>query len=394
MNLAPIEWKKYNKPPYLPQWLCRDETLELARFDDRLLKDIENTLLSLSEQYDLDHIGGNLLDRVGKILNEPRDGNADELYRTILKLRIFLDTSNGSVNDIIKTIKFLYTSEEVHIVPSYPAGIIIQHEGEGTPGLNFNKIIAQIVPAGVDYSTKELFKFTDNFEVSDALVIVVVRNANDSFQEGVLKYNGRGKYDGHTLNLTEVEHIKHDGKYRYNGEVKYAGTRRVPASSSVNIPFKYSPGIVDKLGVRLGKHFEDAVLGRIKYNGTAKYNGAFKYSKYGPASMYDFGLSVQHRVNYAEAESMAERQEVKAVRNADEHFSTAKNYDGYFQYDGKTKYNAARDTLIMSDDGFSLADMETMDESVNIGKRYDRKYNGQYLCNGAIKYNGGVYIPV
>jgi len=110
--------------------------------------------------------------------------------------------------------------------------------------------------------------------------------------------------------------------------------------------------------------------------------------------MYDFGLSVQHGVNYAEAESMAERQEVKTVRDADEHFSTAKNYDGYFKYDGKTKYNAARDTLIMSDDGFSLADMETMDESVNIGKKYDRKYNGQYLCNGAIKYNGGVYIPV
>jgi hypothetical protein len=394
MNFNPINWKEYNKPPFLPQWLCRDETLEMARYDDGLRVDIENNLRAMADQYDLDNVRGDLLDRLGKILNEPRDANTDEFYRIILKLRILLNTTNGSINDIIKTIKFLYSSEEVHLVAAYPAGIIIEHDGEGTPGLNFNKIIAQVVPAGVDYSTKEIFRFIDEITVTDSLIITVVRNAQDSFQDGVLKYNGRGKYDGHTLNPTELIRTKYNGRNKYDGSIKYSGQQEVPATSYIRVPFKYRPGIVDDLNVTLGKHFEDIAQGKIKYNGTIKYNGAHKYSGQGPASMYDFGLFIRPGVDYADTETMSEQQEVQAVRNTDERFSTAQRYDGFFKYDGKIKYNAQRETFIVSDDTFSITDIETMAESVNIGKRYYRKYNGQYHFDGEIKYNGGIFIPV
>jgi hypothetical protein len=158
VNSAPIDWDEYNQSPFLPQWLCKDETLEMARYDDGLCKDIDNNICAMVEQYDIDKVKGALLDRIGKILAEPREANDDDLYRTLLKLRILLNTTSGSINDVIKVIKFIYASEIVHITPDYPAGLSILHDGEGQ-NLNFNKIIAAVVPAGVAYNTKELFYF-------------------------------------------------------------------------------------------------------------------------------------------------------------------------------------------------------------------------------------------
>ena len=149
-----IDWKQYNRPPYYQQWLCRDDTLKLAAFGDAGLAEVDDQVLKLKDQWDLDNVKGHFLDRIGKLLNESRNGNADDRYRILLKLRRILNTNDGSIPAIIKAIKFIYSSEVVHIVPDFPAGLIVEHDGEGTPGLNFNKILAGIIPAGVSFSTK------------------------------------------------------------------------------------------------------------------------------------------------------------------------------------------------------------------------------------------------
>jgi hypothetical protein len=91
-----------------------------------------------------------------------------------LKLRVILNTNDGSVSSIINAVKFMYASEIVHVVLDYPAGLILEHDGEGAPGINFNKLLAEIVPAGVSSSTKELFYFTEELPGGEISTIKAV----------------------------------------------------------------------------------------------------------------------------------------------------------------------------------------------------------------------------
>jgi hypothetical protein len=72
---------------------------------------------------------------------------------------------------------------------------------------------------------EELFDFTEELTFTDTLKITVRRVTVDVYQNG-LKYNGRGKYDGHTLNTIE------DNYY-------------------VTTPFKYRSGITDLMGLNI-----------------------------------------------------------------------------------------------------------------------------------------------
>jgi hypothetical protein len=98
-------------------------------------------------------------------------------------------TTNGSINDIIKAIKFIYSSETVHIQPNYPAGITILHDGE-RPIINFNKYISQVLAAGVSYDTRELFNYLEYVLMLSEERTKVGRNSQDFFPTG-LRYNGR-----------------------------------------------------------------------------------------------------------------------------------------------------------------------------------------------------------
>jgi hypothetical protein len=159
------DWNIYNRLPFYQQWLCREDTLNLVSFGDKGLVDVADQILALKDQWVLDNAKGRFLDRVGKLLSEKRNGSADDNYRIMIKLRSLLNTKPS----IIKAIKIIYSSEVVHIVPDYPTGLIINHDREGTPGLNFNKLLAEIVSAEVSYVTKELFAFIDAAAAEDEL---------------------------------------------------------------------------------------------------------------------------------------------------------------------------------------------------------------------------------
>ena len=199
-----IDWKKYNKPPFYQQWLCEGDPLKLAAFGDQNLNDIVLQILKLKDQWNLGNARGALLDRIGKLLREARNGNNDELYRKYMRLRTLLNTADGSLNNIIQIMKFIYEAEVIHIVPDFPAGLVIEHQGELTPGLDFNSIIKQVIPAGVAYSTKEIFDFIEELFSTDNQRIVVKHRPKEDF-EGRVCHNRRILHDGHTILPTELE---------------------------------------------------------------------------------------------------------------------------------------------------------------------------------------------
>jgi hypothetical protein len=86
-----IDWKTYNRPPFYQQWLCRDDTQKLASFGDRGLDELDGQILALKDEWDLDNVTGHFLDRIGKLLDEKRNGNTDGHYRILLKLRRLLN---------------------------------------------------------------------------------------------------------------------------------------------------------------------------------------------------------------------------------------------------------------------------------------------------------------
>lgn len=387
-----IDWKTYNKPPFYQQWLCKDDTLKLATFGDKGLSEVDETILSLKDQWDLDNVEGSFLDRIGKVLSEKRNGNGDDNYRIILNLRKLLNTNAATIPDIIKAIKYLYSSEVVHIVPDYPAGLIIEHDGEGTPGLNFNRILAEVVAAGVSFSTKELFLFTEEFDVTDTLKIIIRRQTSDSFQNG-LKYDGRGKYDGRTINDYRIVRLQYNGHHKYNGVIKYSGTKNGEIDTHIIIPFKYSNGIRDVLAVNIPKHFTDKATAKLKYNGTIKYNGKEKYSGFGINSIYEY-VEKTLKTILSDSEPTADNIAVQINKPLDDRFTTRYRYDGYFKYDGKIKYKAAMERIIMTSDTTTITDNVETADNFRIGKRFLRKFNGAYRYDGSISYNGNVLIPV
>jgi len=388
-----IDWERFNKPPFYQQWMCRDDTLKLATIGDKGLAEVDEHILSLKDQWDLDHVGGHFLDRIGKLLSEHRNGTSDEHYRIILNLRKLLNTNAGSIPDIIRAIKYLYSSEVVHIVPDYPAGLIIEHDGEGTPGLNFNRLLAEIIPAGVSFSTKELFIFTEEFTVTDALEIIVRRITADSFNTG-LKYNGRGKYDGYTLNDTEFIKARYNGTHKYNGIIQHKGVQEVKADSYISIPFKYGGGIRDVFTMNMPQGFIDYARSQTKYNGAAKYNGEKDHSGFGKNSFYDLLGETNTETIFTDSEKTADNLSVQINKPLNEHFTTHNRYDGFFDHSGETKYRAAKEAFSFEGEAASVSDTVTIADNFFVGKRYLRKFNGVHHYDGAILYNGNVLIPV
>jgi hypothetical protein len=185
----------------------------------------------------LDNVKGHFLDRIGKLLSEYRNGNTDEYYRILLKLRRLLNTNDGSIPSIIEAVKFFYSSEIVHIVPDYPAGLIIEHDGEGTPGLNFNKLLAEIIPAGVSFSTKELFYFKEELPSSETV----------------------SKISAATQMKDYMGYIFRNGVYRRNGQLR-----------------RYYIVAEDFLTINLKPSFEDQLFGRAVRDGLFKHNGIIR----------------------------------------------------------------------------------------------------------------------
>lgn len=367
-----IDWKQYNKPPFYQQWLCRDETLKLATFGDKGLSEVDEHILSLKDQWDLNNAECYFLDRIGKVLDEQRNGNTDDYYRTLLNLRRLLNTNNGSIPSIIKAIKFIYSSEVIHIVPNYPAGLIIEHDGEGTPGLNFNKLLSEIIPAGVSFNTKELFFFTEKVLISDLLEIVVRRKFVEHFGNPI-KYNGMIKYDGQTVNKRVGAYGKYDGRFKYHGGLKYNGTGMLTPGYSPNPPFKYSSGIYDKLETILNDR---------------------KFIDMHP-SIDDSIMFTNFKKNLSDNEVISESHKTATIVDYEDNTKKNIKFNGSIKYDGQYFYSREFvDTLSINSPESTAVETEIMSDDSFYGMRKHHFFNGTYRYNGSIKYDGMALIPL
>jgi hypothetical protein len=216
---------------------------------------------------------------------------------------------------------------------------------------------------------------------------------SDSLQDGSFKYNGRVKYDGHTLNPTEWVPLKYDGangSFKYNGTKKYSGKYEVRGTSYVRIPIKYGNGSGDILAIGVKSDAVDVYKGRVKYNGAWKFDGGVKYSGFDAVNDRFAGNAA---MNFSDSDNVSESAEGSVVFQQHDRFTTAFRLDGYFKYNGALRYAAARENVTAALSMIAL-DAVGITEETSFGKRLLRKYNGQYKFDGSIKYNGGALLPL
>ena len=252
-----IDFSSFNKPKYFPSWLCGGDTLKLAELSDKELSEIDENIRAIADQYDIDNASGAELDRIGKILGENRGGNSDRIYRIYLKLRTMLNTADGTVENIIRFVKFFFTSETVHLVPNYPAGLRILHDGFNDT-VDFNRIIKQIVGAGIAYDTRELFNMTEDFPIDESDEKRVHRVESEYFARNAVFHDGRVLRDGQTDLKSHFVPLFRNGEEKRNGAVERRNSlHRVKALGEINTPILRNSGLLDLLSLCFAKAFVD-----------------------------------------------------------------------------------------------------------------------------------------
>jgi len=348
MIFNPIDWNEYNEPPFFPQWLSRGETLDFAKFDDGLRADLNRVQNQLAEQYDLDKVKGVLLDRIGKMLAQPRKGLSDDAYPSMLKLKAMINNSTGTVNEIIQIIEYIYNTPDVIVEPNYPAGISIRHSGDEGFDHSLNKKVAAAIPAGIGYTIRELFSFIEQMVMSDDVKVKAIREDRDVYPAGLrydgrinydhgqlLKYDGQFCYDGSVtydvallscITVNDTIHIPSyfDGTWKLQGDRTYSGDTLLYSPEEIDNPATFNARMRDELVIRMKMNRLEDTAGIIPY-----YDGRLMYQGWnfgeGNPSMIDPSMQIKVTKHFA----------------FDGRWKYwVQQFDGSFQYDGSLEYSS------------------------------------------------------
>lgn len=389
-----IDFDRFNKPKHFPEWLCDGETLKLAKLGDNKLAELDKNTLEMARQYDIDMAKGSELDRIGKILGEERNGNNDEVYRMYLKLRTMLNNADGTVEDIIKFCKFFFSGEVVHVVPNYPAGIRLLHDGSNDV-INFNLIIRQIVGAGISYDTRELFNMKDEMPFEDIDEKKVSRSDKNYFARSSVFRNGRVLHDGRTVLDTELEILSHDGFAARNGSIaRRDGKRIISAKESIGVPIFRRSGIVDLLVIEQRDVFKEMWRSNLLRNGVIVRDKSEHRCGYAESSITDT-LSVDTARQSATDELHIFDIDSKTV--VPQLFDTI-GHD--YRRDGKlTHYgnvyrssDAITDSLAMHGATAVMSDEWVLSDLLKTGIRHHYYRDGSSFRNGSNERKGDVLI--
>lgn len=119
------------------------------------IQECENALWEIIASNDIDRAFGASLDKIGRLLEEPREGRMDPAYRVRLKARTVILRSQGRTTDIIKMLRLLDDAAELTIIDTPPAAftVLMAEEPEGFATLSeLPELISQCRAAGIGAS--------------------------------------------------------------------------------------------------------------------------------------------------------------------------------------------------------------------------------------------------
>ena len=114
--------------------------------------ELEDLSESLLLQRSVDTAIGVQLDQVGLLVGEIRNGRDDNSYRQAIKLRIAINTSRGTVEDIIQVINLLYGQDTEVIITRTGKALLSIYIGIEQPTEDLIPLLQQTISAGVKIS--------------------------------------------------------------------------------------------------------------------------------------------------------------------------------------------------------------------------------------------------
>jgi hypothetical protein len=337
-------------------------------------------------------------------------------------------------------------------VPDYPAGLIIEHDGEGTPGLNFNKLLAEIVSAGVSFSTKELFYFKEELPSGETVskmksAMSVMDSMAYVFHNGVYRRNGqiRRRYTGvrdvlaihmdYYLADQLFGRAMHDGLFRRNGGITHNGfvndvatelwsfngrmnyEENIPSSEKTNdrVVKKISEGmeqdfrrngklrrngevqhktrfILDTINLKILTHVQEPVLGLAFHNRLFRRDGSIKHGLLNTSITEKNIVKMKHSLQ----DTLVTGEETSKFLinySPDETFHKGLRCNGKIWHNGQ--YNRAMGVVDVQNINVHVSpftDTLTCSESMTIWYRKHYKRNGRFQRNGMVKHDSNVRL--
>ena len=132
------------------------------------LQELSDAIYDVMTEIDVNSAVGSQLDLLGKVYGRSRDGYGDEAYRSLLKMQIGINVSNGTINPMIAIIKSVTDSTKVDMFEDYPAAVSAVVNG-GTVNAELLAELESVASAGVDMSIRPIggddaFGFENSFD--------------------------------------------------------------------------------------------------------------------------------------------------------------------------------------------------------------------------------------
>jgi len=101
------------------------ENLMISLFGNQI-QSLEDAMRTMLFKLDIDRMEGEGLDQIGTIVNQARLGNDDAFYRLMIKVKIGINTSTGTIEEILTLWKLLAGTANVALVEFVPAKIRLE----------------------------------------------------------------------------------------------------------------------------------------------------------------------------------------------------------------------------------------------------------------------------
>lgn len=113
-------------------------------------QDLEDALFQVIDETTLGAAVGVNLERLGALVDEPRNSDMDSAYWVRIAAKVLVNRSTGSIDDLIRIFQTLVEGADVQVLEVYPAKIVVKVNGVLVPdGTAFARILRQARKAGV-----------------------------------------------------------------------------------------------------------------------------------------------------------------------------------------------------------------------------------------------------
>jgi len=125
-----IIYSEFNQPPYLLEQFRDTEVALLAAVPDRQFQELEAAAQALFTDMWIDSASGKQLDLIGVHVGLLRYGRIDASYRTLLKLKAWVNNTAGTPESLIKVAREIFSATYVKYSQIQPAKVQLLQNGQ------------------------------------------------------------------------------------------------------------------------------------------------------------------------------------------------------------------------------------------------------------------------